>query len=178
MARQVYFDNNATTAVAPEVFEQMLPFFKELYGNPSSMHSFGGKVAQYIEKARESAAALINADPGEIVMTACGTESDNHAIRGILEAHPEKKHIVTTSVEHPAVLNLCKHLEKNGYRATILGVDPLGNLDLDRLRNVLTPDTAILSVMTANNETGTLFPIEKIGEIAREKGVIFHTDAV
>lgn len=177
--RQVYLDNNATTQVAPEVLEAMLPFFKELYGNPSSMHAFGGQVAQHVAQARERVAALLNAHPDEILFTSCGTESDNHAIKGVLEAHPEKRHLVTTKVEHPAVLNVCRYLAKHhGYRLTELPVDRRGNLDLDQVAAALTPDTALLSVMTANNETGTLFPIEKIGAIAREKGVTFHTDAV
>ncbi len=176
--RQVYLDNNATTQTAPEVVEAMLPFFRDLYGNPSSMHVFGGQVAQHVNKAREQVAALLNAHPDEILFTSCGTESDNHAIKGVLEAFPEKRHIVTTKVEHPAVLNVCRHLGKQGCRVTELPVDKRGNLDLDRLAAELTPDTALLSVMAANNETGTLFPIEKIGAIAREKGVTFHTDAV
>ncbi len=177
--RQVYLDNNATCMVSPGVRDVMLPFFGELYGNPSSMHNFGGQVAVHVKAAREQVAALLNASPDEIVFTSCGTESDNHAIRGVLEATPEKKHIVTTKVEHPAVLNVYRFLEKKkGYRLTILPVSRQGDLNLDELRAALTPDTAILSVMAANNETGTLFPIDEIGAIAREKGVIFHTDAV
>jgi len=176
--KQVYLDNNATTAVAPEVFEAMIPFFHDLYGNPSSMHFFGGQVAKHIEAAREKVAALFNSDPHEIVFTSCGTESDNQAIRGVLEANPEKKRIVTTKVEHPAVLNLCRYLASRGYLVHELGVDKKGNLDLNELKNALTPDTALLSVMWANNETGTLFPISEIAVIAKEKGVLFHTDAV
>ncbi len=177
--KQVYLDNNATCMVSPGVRDVMLPFFGELYGNPSSMHNFGGQVAVHVKAAREKVAALLNASPEEIVFTSCGTESDNHAIRGVLEANPEKKHIVTTKVEHPAVLNVYRFLEKKkGYRVTILPVSKQGDLNLDELRAALTPDTAILSVMAANNETGTLFPIDEIGAIAKEKGVIFHTDAV
>jgi len=177
--KQVYLDNNATCMVSPGVRDVMLPFFGELYGNPSSMHNFGGQVAVHVKTARERVAALLNVSPDEIVFTSCGTESDNHAIRGVLEANPEKRHIVTTKVEHPAVLNVYRFLaKKKGYRVTELEVSKQGDLNLDQLREALTPDTAILSVMAANNETGTLFPIDEIGAIAREKGVIFHTDAV
>lgn len=177
--KQVYLDNNATCMVSPGVRDAMLPFFGELYGNPSSMHNFGGQVAVHVKAAREKVAALLNVSPDEIVFTSCGTESDNHAIRGVLEANSEKRHIVTTKVEHPAVLNVYRFLaKKKGYRVTELEVSKKGDLDLDQLREALTPDTAILSVMAANNETGTLFPIDEIGAIAREKGVIFHTDAV
>ncbi len=176
--RSVYLDNNATTRVAPEVLEAMTPFFTELYGNPSSMHTFGGQVARHVDEARQKVAALFGCHPDEIVFTSCGTESDNHAIRGVLEAYPERSHIVTTKVEHPAVLNLCRHLAKKGFRLTELGVDSRGDLDLEELGRALTPDTAIVSVMAANNETGTLFPIEKIAAMVREKGIVFHTDAV
>lgn len=177
--RQVYFDNNATTRVAPEVFEAMIPFFKDLYGNPSSMHHFGGQVARHLQTAREQVAALLNAEPSEIIFTSCGTESNNTALRGVLEAQPDRKHLVTTKVEHPAVLNVCRWLAKHkGYRLTELGVDGQGNLNLEEVRAALTPDTAIISVMAANNETGTMFPIEEIAMIARERGITFHTDAV
>ncbi|NCB39122.1 MAG: cysteine desulfurase NifS [Erysipelotrichia bacterium] len=177
--KQVYLDNNATCMVSPGVREVMQPFFGELYGNPSSMHSFGGQVAEHVKSAREKVAALINASPDEIIFTSCGTESDNHAIRGVVEANPDKKHIVTTKVEHPAILNVYRFLAKHkGFRVTELSVNKQGDLDLEELKAALTPDTAILSVMAANNETGTLFPLEEIGAIAREKGVIFHTDAV
>lgn len=176
--KQVYLDNNATCMVSPGVREAMLPFFGELYGNPSSMHTFGGRVANHVIQARERVAALLNAHPDEIIFTSCGTESDNHALRGVLEANKDKKHIVTTKVEHPAVLNVARYLAKKGYRVTELSVSKQGDLDLDELKAALTPDTALLSVMAANNESGTLFPIEEIGAIAREKGVIFHTDAV
>ena len=177
--KNVYLDNNATCMVSPGVREAMLPFFGELYGNPSSMHNFGGKVAQHVDEARQKVAALFNTSPSEMIFTSCGTEADNHAIRGVLQANPEKRHIVTTKVEHPAVLNVCRFLEKQkGYRLTELEVSHQGDLDLDELAEALTPDTAILSVMAANNETGTLFPLEEIGKIAKEKGVLFHTDAV
>jgi cysteine desulfurase len=177
--KNVYLDNNATCMVSPGVREAMLPFFGELYGNPSSMHNFGGKVAQHVDEARQKVAALFNTSPSEMIFTSCGTEADNHAIRGVLQANPEKRHIVTTKVEHPAVLNVCRFLEKQkGYRLTELEVSHQGDLDLDELAESLTPDTAILSVMAANNETGTMFPLEEIGKIAKEKGVLFHTDAV
>ncbi|HOY67751.1 MAG TPA: cysteine desulfurase NifS [Candidatus Ozemobacteraceae bacterium] len=177
-ARNVYLDNNATTCVAPEVLEAMLPFFNDLYGNASSMHLFGGQVARHLDTARSQVAALLNAQPEEIVFTSCGTESDNHAIRGVCEAQPDKRHIITTKVEHPAVLNVCRYLAKKGYRVTELGVDKQGNLNLDELKSAITPDTAIVTVMAANNETGTLFPIDEIAKICAEKGVTFHTDAV
>lgn len=176
--KQVYLDNNATCMVSPGVREAMLPFLGELYGNPSSMHSFGGKVASHVISAREKVAALLNASPEEIVFTSCGTESDNHALRGVLEANKDKKHVVITKVEHPAVLNVGRYLAKKGYRVTELPVSKSGDIDLDELKEALTPDTALVSIMAANNETGTLFPIEEIGAITREKGIIFHTDAV
>lgn len=176
--RVVYLDNNATTRVAPEVVEAMLPFFTELYGNPSSMHAFGGQVAREIAVAREKVAALLNADPSEIVFTSCGTESDNAAIRGTLESYPEKNHIITSRVEHPAVLNVAQHLRSRGYRVTEVGVDREGRLDLDELREAIDEQTALVSIMYANNETGVIFPIEEIGEIVKAKGVPFHTDAV
>ncbi len=179
MAQEIYFDNNATTRVLPEVVEAMLPFLGERYGNPSSIHRFGSEVGQKIAAAREQVAALIGAaDPIEVIFTSCGTEGDNAAIRGLLEARPGKRHIVTTQVEHPAVLGLCQHLEKKGYRVTWLGVDPDGALDLAELRAALDDDTALVSVMWANNETGVIFPIEKIAEIVRAKNIPLHVDAV
>src|SRR6478736_9577359 len=179
MAKEVYLDNNATTRVLPEVAEAMLPFLTEHYGNPSSIHRFGSAVGERLADAREQVANLIGAtDPIEIIFTSCGTEGDNAAIRGVLEARPNKRHIVTTQVEHPAVLGLCQHLEKKGCRVTWLGVDENGALDLDELRSALTDDTALVSIMWANNETGVIFPIEKIAEIVRSKGILFHTDAV
>ena len=176
--RTIYFDNNATTRVDPAVFEEMAPYFCDLYGNPSSMHSFGGQVGKKMVEARERVAELLGCDPLEIVFTSCGTEGDNTAIRSALEAQPDKRHIVTTKVEHPAVLNLANHLVKKGYHVTLLGVDSQGMLDLDELRDSLRDDTAIVSIMWANNETGTLFPIEEIAEIVKSRGILFHTDAV
>ena len=175
----VYLDNNATTQVDPLVFEAMLPYFKNLYGNPSSMHTFGGQVGRNIAEARDRVAALVGCEPGEVLFTSCGTEGDNTAIRSAMEAFPDKRHIVTTKVEHPAVLSLCKYLEKHkGYRITYLSVDEKGQLDMREYERALTPDTAIVSIMWANNETGTIFPIEETSRLARERGILFHTDAV
>lgn len=176
--KEVYADNNATTRVAPEVKEVMLPFFGELFGNPSSSHRFGEKVAIHFNAAREQVAGFLGAEPEEIVFTSCGTESNNAAIRGTLDSYPHKRHIVTTAVEHPAVLNLCHCLGKQGYEVTELSVDRLGNLDLDELQNSLRDDTAIVSIMYANNETGVIFPIEKIAQIVKSRGIVFHCDAV
>jgi len=176
--RNVYVDNNATTMIAPEVVEEMEPFLRELYGNPSSMHLFGGQVKKYVDRAREKVAALINADPSEVLFTSCGTESDNAAIRGVLAAHPEKRHIITSRVEHPAVKNVCQHLGKNGYRVTELSVDKAGRIDLDELKEKLDPDTALVTIMWANNETGVIFPIEKIARMVKSAGALFHCDAV
>jgi cysteine desulfurase len=179
MAKEVYLDNNATTRVLPEVAEAMLPFLTEHYGNPSSIHRFGSAVGERLTTAREQVANLIGAtDPIEIIFTSCGTEGDNAAIRGMLEARPNKRHIVTTQVEHPAVLGLCQHLEKKGYRVTWLSVDENGGLDAEELRSALTDDTALVSVMWANNETGVIFPIEQIGAIVKAKGIPLHVDAV
>jgi len=175
----VYTDNNATTRVADEVIKEMLPYFGELYGNPSSMHTFGDKVAKKIKQARQQVADLINADPEEIVFTSCGTESDNSAIFSALNAFPEKKHIITSNVEHPAINSLCKYLQKEkGYEVTFVPVDKKGLLDLDILYKSMSDNTAIISLMWANNETGVLFPIEEIAEKARKRGILFHTDAV
>ncbi len=176
----VYLDNNATTRVADEVVEAMLPFLQTHYGNPSSMHNLGGVAGHGVEQAREQVAALLGAgSPLEIVFTGCGSESDNLAIVGTLRAFPEKKHIITTAVEHPAVLGLCRELEsRHGYEVDYLGVDGEGLLDLDELRDKLRPDTAVVSVMMANNETGVIFAAETIGEIVKEVGSVFHVDAV
>jgi len=176
--RLVYADNNATTRVDDKVLEEMLPYFKEFYGNPSSIHTFGRQVSSKMDLARERVASILGADTSEIVFTSCGTESNNYAIHSSLEAHPDKKHVVTTKVEHPAVLNVCKYFGKNGYEVTELGVNNDGMLDLDELRDSIRDDTAIVSIMHANNETGVIFPIEEIGKIVKEKGVIFHCDAV
>ena len=174
----IYLDNNATSRVAPEVTEAMLPFFNDLYGNPSSMHTFGGQVARYVRAAREQVAQLFNVEPEEIIFTSCGTESDNAAIMGTLRSYPHKKHFITTRVEHPAILNVARFLRDHGYRVTELSVDHEGLLNLDELRNALDDDTTLVSIMTANNETGVLFPIEEIAQIVKERGIPFHTDAV
>jgi len=158
--------------------EAMLPYFHELYGNPSSMHSFGGQVMKQIRKAREQLGALLGASPEEIIFTSCGTESDNAAIHSALASCPDKRHIVTSRVEHPAVRALCAHLATQGYRLTELPVDGEGRLDMEHYKRALTPDTAIVSLMWANNETGVVFPVEKAAEIARERHILFHTDAV
>jgi cysteine desulfurase len=179
MTREIYFDNNATTRVMREVVEAMAPYYAELYGNPSSIHRFGSQVSERLSQARAQVAGLIGAaDPLEVIFTSCGTEGDNAAIRGLLEMRPEKRQIITTQVEHPAILGLCQHLEKKGYRVTWLGVDQDGMLDLDELREALTNETALVSIMFANNETGVIFPIEQIGEIVKSKGIPFHVDAV
>jgi cysteine desulfurase len=175
----VYVDNNATTKVAPEVLEAMLPYFSEYYGNPSSMHAFGGDVAAKIKAARENIAGLIGAaDPEEIIFTSCGTESDSTAIRAAIESYPGKRHILTTRVEHPAIKNLFEALSKKGYRIAFVPVDREGRLDLDFLYRNLGKDTAIVSVMWANNETGVIFPIEDISQEIKSRGIVFHTDAV
>lgn len=174
----IYVDNNATTKVAPEVFEAMLPYFKEDYGNPSSMHTFGGKVDRNIKEARASVASLLGAAPEEIVFTSSGTESDNTAIWAAIQSNPDKKHIITSRVEHPAVKNLFEYLSKNGYRVTFIPVDSKGRLDMDYLFKNLTDNTAIVTIMWANNESGVIFPIEKISQIVKERGAVFHTDAV
>lgn len=174
----IYVDNNATTMVAPEVLDAMLPYFSTYYGNPSSMHSFGGDVAGAIKAARNSVAELIGAQPEEIVFTSCGTESDGTAIRAAIESYPHKKHIVTSRVEHPAVKNLYETLSKKGYRATFVPVDRHGRLDIDYLYDSLSDETAIVSLMWGNNETGVIFPVEEISREVKSRGILFHTDAV
>lgn len=177
----IYMDNNATTRVAPEVVDAMLPFLTDCYGNPSSMHRFGGQVGREVEKARASIAALIGADPEEIIFTSCGTESDSTAIMSGMQSEPEKRHIVTTRVEHPAVKNLCEnidHLTGHKHKITKLPVANDGTLDLDLYREALSDDTAIVSVMWANNETGVIFPVEEMARMAKERNILFHTDAV
>jgi cysteine desulfurase len=176
----IYLDNNATTRVAPEVLDAMQPYLSDVFGNPSSAHALGREMKRAIEQAREHVANLIGAaDASEIVFTSCGSESDNWAIRGVLATQPQKKHIVTTQVEHEAVRNLCRLLENEGYEVTWLAVDRNGELDLDELRAALRPDTALVSVMLANNETGVLFPMEEIGRIVRKKSqAVFHVDGV
>jgi len=177
--RHVYLDNNATTMTAPEVVKAMGPLWIEAYGNPSSMHYFGGGLRAVVDGAREQVATLLGADISEIVFTSGGSESDNLAIRGTVEALGDRKrHIVTSRVEHPAVRETCRHLKKRGYRLTELGVDGDGALDLDELAAAVTPDTALVSIMWANNETGVVFPIERIAQIVKERGAVFHTDAV
>ncbi len=176
--KEIYLDNNATTKVDDRVFEEMRPYFCELYGNPSSMHFFGGQVQKKVDEARGRVAALLGAMPDEIVFTACGTESDNAAIRSALEVFPEKRHVITSRVEHPAVLTQCRNLTKRGYRVTELNVDGDGQLDLKELAAAVDDDTAIVSLMYANNETGVVFPIEEAARIVKEKGALFHTDAV
>ncbi|HAZ47180.1 MAG TPA: cysteine desulfurase NifS [Cyanobacteria bacterium UBA11369] len=174
----IYLDNNATTRIDEAVVEAMMPYLTQYYGNPSSMHTFGGQVKKAVQTAREQVAILLNADPAEIVFTSCGTEGNNAAIRAAIASQPNKKQIVTTTVEHPAVLNVCKTLEKQGYTVTYLSVDRQGRLDLDEVDAAITGGTALVSIMYANNETGTIFPVEQIGAIAKEKGAIFHVDAV
>ncbi len=176
----IYLDNNATTRVAPEVLDAMQPYLGEIFGNPSSAHTLGREMKRAVEHSREQVASLIGAaETDEIVFTSCGSESDNWAIRGVLASQPEKKHIVTTLVEHEAVRNLCRLLEKEGYEVTSLGVDREGALDLDSLRAALRPDTALVSIMLANNETGVLFPMEEIAQIVRERSeAVFHVDGV
>jgi len=175
----IYLDNNATTMVAPEVLEAMLPFFTRRYGNPSSMHDFGGDVEHDMEKARNQVARMLGAEYDyEIVFTSGATESDNMAILGTLQYYRDKKHIITTKVEHPAVLNLCRQLEREGYSVTYVPVDREGNLDVDFLFDSVTDDTAIVSVMYANNETGVIFPVETIGAFCKQRGITFHIDAV
>ena len=177
--KQIYLDNNATTTVRPEVLEAMLPYFCEQFGNPSSVHWAGRMVSGAIEKAREQVAQLLNCSPAEIIFVSCGSEGDNFAIKGTAEALRHKgNHIITTTVEHPAVLETCEYLEKNGFEVTYLPVDKDGMLDLAELEAAITDKTILISVMWANNETGNLFPIHEIGEIARRHKVRFHTDAV
>jgi len=174
----IYLDNNATTRIAPEVLEAMMPYLTDFYGNPSSMHTFGGQVHAKIEEAREKVASLLNAEPSEIIFTSCGTESDNTAIMSAVESQPRKKHVITTRVEHPAVLNFCQHLGRKGYRITYLPVNNVGQLDMDAFMGSLDDDTAIVSIMYANNETGVIFPVAEIAQLLKDRGILFHTDAV
>jgi cysteine desulfurase len=176
--KTIYLDNNATTTISPEVLNEMLPYLKEFYGNPSSGHSFGRNLYYKIEQAREKVALLIGAEPEEIIFTSCGTESDNTAIRSAIQLDKKKQHIIATQVEHPAVLNLAKYMERKGYKVTYLPVDRTGKLDIDALMHVIDDEPAIVSIMYANNETGVIFPIAEIGTICRERGILFHTDAV
>jgi len=178
MDKVYYFDNNATSRVAPEVAAEMQPFFNELYGNPSSMHFFGGGNQKYMDLARERVAKLLGCETSELIFTSCGTEADSTAIWSTIQSYTEKNHFITTKVEHPAVLNLAKHMESKGYRVTYLPVDSKGQINLDDLKTALTPDTALVSIMWANNETGVIYPVEEAARIAHAKGALFHTDAV
>jgi cysteine desulfurase len=171
-------DNNATTQVAPEVVEEMMPYYTQFYGNPSSMHTFGGNVGMKLKQARAKLAGLLGAQPEEIVYTSCGTESDSTAIWAALRGNPDKRHIITSKVEHPAIKNLGEYLNGNGYRTTFVPVNDKGNLDLDYLYDHLSDDTAIVSLMWANNETGVIFPIDEIAQKVTDRGIVFHTDAV
>lgn len=174
----IYLDNNATTQLDPAVIEEMLPFLTKYYGNPSSGYNFGRQVRQAIDLARERVAALLGCEPGEIVFTSCGTESNNAAVNSALRLTSERRHVVTTAVEHSATQRHCETVAKSGCSLTVIGVDAEGNLDLEELERAITPQTAIVTAMWANNETGVLFPVEKIAEIARRKRVLFHTDAI
>jgi cysteine desulfurase len=174
----IYFDNNATTRVAPEVLHAMLPFLKDSWGNPSSAYSFGRELVEVIDRARISIAELLNAEPRELIFTSCGTESNNAAIHSALVTNRNKCHIVTTTVEHSANIKFCNFLQKQGFEVTLLPVDSQGILDLSAVEAAIRPDTAVVSIMRANNETGMIFPVGEIAAICHGKGVLFHTDAV
>jgi len=174
----IYLDYNSTTPLLPEVWEAMQPFFVTRWGNPSSAYRFGAQLKAEIDRAHEAVAALVGAEVDEVVFTSCATESNNAAINAALTAQPNKRHIITSAVEHSAVLNFCKAAEKRGYRVTYLGVNADGLCDLAELAEAITHDTALVSLMWANNETGMLSPVEKIAKVCREKGVLFHCDAV
>ena len=176
--RVIYLDNNATTRTAPEAVAAMLPYFSEYYGNASSIHKFGGRLAKVVEEGRAKVAAFLGADPSEIIFTSCGTEGDNAAILSALDVCPKRRKIVISTVEHPAILNLGKDLERRGYTVVKIPVDSLGRLDMDRAREMIDADTAVVSVMWANNETGNLYPVEALSELAHRAGALFHTDAV
>lgn len=176
--KTVYVDNNATTKIDPAVLDEMMPCLTDVYGNPSSMHHKGEESGKLLTLARRRVASMINAKPDEIIFTSCGTESNNTAIRSALRMNPGKNHIVTTMVEHPAIKTLCENLEREGCNTTFVPVDRLGRIDMDTLLGSLTEDTAVVSVMWANNETGTIFPIREIAKKVKERGIFFHTDAV
>lgn len=176
--KEIYLDNNATTKVDEAVFEEMRPYFCELYGNPSSMHFFGGQVQSKVNEARQQVSELLGAHSDEIIFTACGTESDNAAIRSALEVLPDRRHVITSRVEHPAVLTQCRNLKQKGYRVTEIGVDGAGRLDMEELKAALDDDTAIVSLMWANNETGVIFPVEEAAKLTKARGAFFHSDAV
>lgn len=174
----IYFDNNATTMTVPEVLEAMLPFFGPEYGNPSSMYPFANGAAKAVKDAREKVAALLGCEPREIIFTSCGTESDNTAIWSALRTQPERRHLVTSRVEHPAITSNIPLLRKMGYRVTEVGVDEKGNLLWDQFIEALTPDTALATFLWANNETGVIFPVAAMAEACADRGIMFHTDAV
>ena len=178
MQDTIYFDNNATTAVAPEVVDAMLPFLKTLYGNPSSIHHFGGQVMAHVDKAREQLASLLGAAPSEIIFTSCGTESDNAALRSAVFTQPKRTKIVISQIEHPAILNTAKDLERSGVTVAVIPVDEHGRLDMDFAKEEIDENTALVSVMWANNEIGNIFPVRELAEMAHAKGALFHTDAV
>ncbi len=176
----IYADNNATTQVAPEVCEAMSPFFTENYFNPSSMYEPARRTAQAMAQARQEIARHFGlADPKQILFTCCATESNNAAIFGVAKANPNRRHIITTAVEHPAVLEVCKELKRNGYEVTFLGVDGNGNLDIQEFVRALSADTLLVTIMHANNETGVVFPIEQLSRLTKEtdSAIVFHTDA-
>jgi cysteine desulfurase len=174
----IYLDNNATTQLDPAVIEEMLPFLTDYYGNPSSGYTFGRQVRRAIDQARERVATLLGCEPMEVVFTSCGTESNNAAVNSALQLDPNRRHVVTTAVEHSATRRHCETVAKCGCSVTVVGVNAEGNLDLDELERAITSQTAIVTVMWANNETGVLFPVDKIAEMARRKRVLFHTDAI
>ncbi len=178
MEKVVYLDNNATTAVAPEVFEAMRPFLTEFYGNPSSIHHFGGQVAAHIETAREKLASLLGAQPSEVIFTSCGTESDSSAIYSALSLCNQRRKVVISKVEHPAILALGKELERRGYTMVQIPVDSKGRLDMECAEEMIDTDTAVVSIMWANNETGNIYPVAQLAEMAHKQGALFHTDAV
>ena len=174
----IYLDNNSSTRIDPAVLEEMMPFLTTQYGNPSGSHRFGAQVKEAIDLAHARVAALLGCEPNEIVFTSGGTESDNTALHSALQMSPERRHVVTTSVEHNAVLNYCEALVRRGCEATVVPVDEQGHLDLAELEHAIRPDTAVVSAMWANNETGVIYPLEEIANLCRAKGVFFHTDAV
>ena len=178
MQDTIYFDNNATTSVAPEVVEAMLPFLTKLYGNPSSIHRFGGQVMAHVDKAREQLAGLLGATPSEIIFTSCGTESDNAALRSAVFTQPKRKKIVISQIEHPAILNTAKDLERSGVAVAVIPVDEHGRLDMEKAKEEIDENTALVSVMWANNEIGNILPVRELAEMAHAKGALFHTDAV
>ncbi|MGH7969614.1 MAG: cysteine desulfurase family protein, partial [Limisphaerales bacterium] len=173
----VYLDNNATTRVAPAVLEAMLPFLNDSWGNPSSAYSFGHDLSKHLDRARAQVAALIHAEPREIIFTSCGTESNNTALHSALMTRPEKRHVLTTAVEHSATLKFCQFLQKHGYEVSFAPVNADGALDLSAFEKMIRPDTALVSVMLANNETGVVFPVAEIAEVCRRHGILCHTDA-